>query len=113
MAGDEDVESVRFLEDLQARIHQLGPHHHGEEAADAACHHRKDQVHRADVLVVGGIDVAPPAGGMVGMVPAVMRVFVMGVEGGGHGAISYFDATRVASFSIAANFFLESASQAL
>ena len=62
-------------------------------------HDREDQVHRADVLVVGGIDIAPPAGGVVGVVAAaVMEVFVMCVEGEiGHGAISYFDATRVAS----------------
>jgi hypothetical protein len=112
VAGHEDVKGVRFLEHLQAGIHQLGAHHHGEEAADAARHDRKDQVHGPDVFVIGGIDVAPPAGGVMGVVAAVMGVVVMGVEGGGHGAISYFDATRVASFSIAANFFLEAASHA-
>ena len=47
-----------------------------------------------------------------GRVIAVMGVFVMGVEGGCHGGISYFDATRVASFSSAANLVLASASQA-
>ena len=35
VAGDEHVEGVRLLEDLQAGIHQLGAHHHREEAADA------------------------------------------------------------------------------
>ena len=33
-------------------------------AADHPRDDREDQVHRADVLVVGRIDVAPPAGGM-------------------------------------------------
>ena len=41
----------------------------------------------------------------------IIEVFVVRVEGGGHGDISYFDATRVASVSIASNFFLEAASQ--
>ena len=62
--------------------------------------------------MVGGIDIAPPAGRMMAVIAAMMGVVVMCVEGCCHGGISYFDATRVASFSIAANFFLEAASQA-
>jgi hypothetical protein len=49
---------------------------------------------------------------MMGVIAAVVGVFVVRVEGGGHGDVSYFDATRVVSFSIAANFFLAPASQA-
>ena len=101
---------MRLVENLQAGEHQFGAHHHREEAADHAGHHCEDKVHRADVLMVGGIDVAAPAGGMVSVL-AVMVVFV-GVEGGGHGDISYFDATRVAPFSSAANSALDLASQA-
>ena len=35
VAGDEHIEGVRLREDLQAGLHQLGAHHHREEAADA------------------------------------------------------------------------------
>ena len=42
-----------IAEHLHARIHQLDAHGHGEDAADDAADHGEDQVHRADVFVVG------------------------------------------------------------
>src|SRR5205807_7210949 len=50
-----------FVKDLQARIHQLGADRDRHSAADQAGHEREHQVHRADVLVIGGIKKAPPA----------------------------------------------------
>ena len=49
----------------------------------------KIRVHRADVLMVGGIDVAPPACGVMRMIAAiVMEFFVMSVESEiGHGGV--------------------------
>ncbi len=73
-------------------------------------HDREDQVHRADVLVVRRIDVAPPAGRVVGVLAAcgvsVSAMLVM--------ALSYFAASWAAfvSDAMAANFFLAAASQA-
>ena len=61
-------------EDLDAGVHQFGADRHRHQAADHAGDHREDQIERADVLVVGRIEVAAPAGRMVGRV--VMRVIV-------------------------------------
>ncbi len=70
MAGHEHVEGVRVGEDLQTGLLELDAHHDGEEATDQPREQREEQVHRADVLVVGGIQIAPPA------VRNVMRVVV-------------------------------------
>src|SRR5262249_44786158 len=59
--SDENVESVGFVEDLQAWTHQLGADRDRHRAADEPGDERKHQVHRADVLVVGRIEKAPPA----------------------------------------------------
>ena len=68
VGSDEDVIGVRVLEDLQAGKHQLGAHHHRKKAAYEAGHDREHKIHRADVLVVRGIDITSPACGMIGVV---------------------------------------------
>ena len=65
MGGDEHVEHFGVAEDLQTRTHQLKAHAHGEQTADNSPHQRKGEVHRADVLVVGRIEPAPPAMRMI------------------------------------------------
>ncbi len=75
MRGDIDVEHLGIAEDLHARIHQLEPHGDGEDAADDPADQGEDQVHRADVLVVGRVDPAAPTGGMI----FVVGFFGMGV----------------------------------
>ena len=61
MGGNEHVVGMRVVEDLDARVHQLGADRDRERATDQPGDERKHQVHRADVLVVGRIDKAPPA----------------------------------------------------
>ena len=78
VAGDEHVVHVLALvergisrraidhlgqagENLDAGLGQFHAHHDGQEAADEPGDDGKPQIHRADVLVVGGIDIAPPA----------------------------------------------------
>ena len=67
----------KAVENLDAGLVQLHAHQDREEAADHARDDREPQIHRADVLVVGRIDIAPPAG----------RMGVVIVSGGcvGHG----------------------------
>ena len=65
VARHEDVVGMGIGEDLHARLLQLEPHADRQSAADDPREKREDQVHRADVLVVGRIDVAPPAGRVV------------------------------------------------
>jgi hypothetical protein len=60
MRGDEDVEGVGLVKDLQARIHQLGADRDRHRAADQPGDERKHKIHRADVLVIGRIEKAPP-----------------------------------------------------
>ena len=71
MRGGEHVEHVRVVEELQARVHQFQPHPDRQHAADQSAHQRKHEVHRADVLVVGRVDVAPPTVRVVVVVLAV------------------------------------------
>ena len=73
--GHEHVVGMGLVEDLDAGIHQLDADHDRHRRADDARDDREHQVHRADVLVVGRIDEAPPSGRMV------VRVIVMGVIG--------------------------------
>ena len=72
---DEHIIGVGFVEDLHAGIHQLDADHDRHRSTNDAGDDREHQVHRADVLVVGRIDEAPPAGRMVVRV-IVMRVVV-------------------------------------
>jgi len=51
-------------ENLKSRLGQLGAHQKGEDTTDDAGDHREDKVHRADVLMVGGVDPALPTRGM-------------------------------------------------
>ena len=75
VCGNDDVEVVGLVEDLQAGIHQLDPDQDREDAADHAGDQREHQVHRADVLVVRRIDKAAPAmRDGVSVVIAVCRV---------------------------------------
>src|ERR1700722_17694627 len=92
MAGDEDVVSVRLLEHLQAGIHQFGAHHHQEESADDAGQDREHQIHGADILVVGRIDVTAPACGMMAVIFGMMLFAVLLESEIGHGSNSYFAA---------------------
>ena len=55
------------VENLDARLLQLHAHGDRERSADDPRDDREDQVHRADVLVVGRVDVALPAGWMGGV----------------------------------------------
>ena len=63
--ADEHVEDFRIAENLQARIHQLGAHGHRKHPADHPADDGEDEVHRADVLVIGRVDPPPPAMRMV------------------------------------------------
>jgi hypothetical protein len=50
---------------LHPRLLELEAHHDRQETTHDAAHDGGDEVHRADVLVVGRKDVAPPAGRVV------------------------------------------------
>ena len=76
VAGGEHVEGLRILEDLETRLLQLHADGNGEGAAHDPRHDGEDQVHHADVLVVGGEDPAPPSGGDVGIVGVAVAVAV-------------------------------------
>ena len=54
-----------IAEDLHARLHQLGAHAHRQHAADHAADHGEDEIHRADVFVIGREHPAPPSGRMI------------------------------------------------
>jgi hypothetical protein len=60
VSGDEHVEDMRIREDLHAGLLQFEPHPEREDASDHAAHHGEHEVHRADVLVVGGEHEASP-----------------------------------------------------
>ena len=78
--GDQHIEHVVIAaEDLVARHHQLGTEHHRHEHANDAGTEREAQIERADVLVVGRIEPAPPPGRGVG-------VMVVGGDAVGHDA---------------------------
>ncbi len=81
VGGDEHVEHVlagieggialgaidhggETVENLDARLLQLDAHDDRQDAADQAGEDREPQIHRADVLVVGRIDISPPSGRM-------------------------------------------------
>src|SRR5947207_2424991 len=53
------------MEILEPGIHQLEPNPDRQGSADHPGDHRKHQIHRADVLVIGGIDVPSPSGGVI------------------------------------------------
>ena len=64
------------MENLDARLLQFHAHEHRQQSANEARNDGKPQVHRPNVLVVGGIDITPPTR-RVGMV-----IIKMGVCGG-------------------------------
>ncbi|MNT53639.1 hypothetical protein D3C72_1907310 [compost metagenome] len=68
MHGGELVEQLR-VHQLKARLEQLSTDQQRQDAADHQHGEREQQVQRTDVLVVGGVHPAAPAGGtMVAMV---------------------------------------------
>jgi hypothetical protein len=68
--GGELVEQLG-VHHLQAGLEQLGADQQRQHAADHQHGEREQQVQRADVLVVGGIHPAAPAGG--GVVVVIVR----------------------------------------
>ena len=60
MHGGELVKQLR-VHKLQARLKQLGTNQHCQRTTDDQHGEAEQQVHGADVFVVGGIDPAPPA----------------------------------------------------
>ncbi|MCY1247750.1 hypothetical protein D9M72_611080 [compost metagenome] len=78
MHGGHLVEEFR-LDDLQPRLEQLGADHHGERAAEEEGGEAEPQVHRADVLVVGGQDPAHQTFGRAMAVMVVDGVRMLGV----------------------------------
>ena len=64
MAGYEHVVGMRVGENLQPRLLQFHPDHDGNDPTDQARADREHEVHRADVFVVGRIEIAPPAAGI-------------------------------------------------
>ena len=61
MGADKHIVDVRTAENLHARIHELCADAHREHAANHAADDGEDEVHRADVLVIGRIGPPPPA----------------------------------------------------
>ena len=53
---------MRITEDLHTRFLKLHTHADGEQAADDSAANGEDQVHRSDVLMVGGINPPLPSG---------------------------------------------------
>ena len=64
MRRGEHIVRLGVVENLQARVLQLQPDRDRHRPADDAGHHGEHQVHRTDVLVIGRIDEASPAGRM-------------------------------------------------
>src|SRR5262249_39592149 len=58
-------------EELQPWMHQLEPHADRQHAADQSAEQCEHEIHRADVFVVGRIEVTPPTMRMIGEVLAV------------------------------------------
>jgi len=75
------------VEELQARLEQLGADAQRQDAADHQHGEREQQVHRADVLVVRGEHPAAPAVQRAVVVVVVVTVVVRPVlgEDGAHG----------------------------
>ena len=59
---------------VTAREHQLGADRDREQHADKAGANREDQIERADVLVVGREQEAPPPGRMAMLLVLVVRM---------------------------------------
>src|SRR5262249_11557693 len=64
---DEHVEHVTVGEILQARLLQLHAHHDGQEATHQPAHDGEQEIHGADVFVIGGVEPAPNAVGRMGV----------------------------------------------
>ena len=67
MARDEHVIGLWVREILQARLGELKAHHDRQEAAYQSGGNREDQIHCADVFVVGRHDPTTPSGWMIGV----------------------------------------------
>jgi hypothetical protein len=65
MRRGEHVVGVRIGKDLQTGLLQFHPHADRERAPDDPRQDGEDEVHRPDVLVIGGIDIAAPSGRMI------------------------------------------------
>src|SRR2546429_3610449 len=59
--------------DLQTGLLQFHPHADRQRAPDNPRHEGKDEVHRADVLVIGGIEIATPSDRMIAGVVRLLR----------------------------------------
>ena len=69
MRGGEHIIGVRIGKDLQPGLLQLHPHADRQRAADDSRRKREDEIHRADVLVIGGIQIATPSDWMIVLLP--------------------------------------------
>ena len=65
MTGHEHVEHVGIGEVLQAGLLQLQSHRNRQHQPNNPADHGEDEVHGADVFVVGRVQPAPSAGGSV------------------------------------------------
>ena len=66
MCGNQHIEHVIIAaKDAIARLGQFHPEQDRHTATDDPRENREDKVHRADVLVVGRINVTAPAGRMM------------------------------------------------
>jgi hypothetical protein len=65
MRRGEDVVGVGIGKDLQAGLLQFHPHANRQRASDDPRQKGKDEVHRADVLMIGGIEKAAPSCRMI------------------------------------------------
>src|SRR5262245_19583260 len=114
------------MEELQPRMHQLEPHADRQHAAHQSADQREHEIHRADVFVVGRVEVTPPTMGMIGQVltvsfrrrshdssPSNCRPRTIPVCAPHHRGVDYAAATVVAGgASSRAYFFFASSTQA-
>jgi hypothetical protein len=74
MRRGEDIVGVRIGKDLQPRLLQFHAHADRQRPPpDNPRRKREDEVNRADVLVVGGIDIAAPSNRMIAGVVRLLR----------------------------------------
>ena len=77
MRGDQNVKHMMIAtEYLAARLGQFHAHHDGHNEADNPRDNGEDQIHRADVLVVGRIDKTAPTSRVVMVAVAVGGICV-------------------------------------
>ena len=89
----EHIVGVRIGKDLQAGLLQLHPHADRQRAPDDPRQQGEDEVHRADVLVIGGIEIAAPSDRMIAGV-----VRLLSDAGSCHGpSLSWWDVAPLSS----------------